>query len=299
MPLFDVLIPGADPQSPSLNVRIEAESWTQALRNGLARMGDPADVRNVLVEITPKGTLVTEPKSGRVFRIVEIHDGSAKDTEEPPHHSVRNVDPPKESDHTATLKARALMPEEASVLQPSPLEKVGAGPGVALDTGVMQAVFEKGQGVYAQADEKKAAAYMLDLAMQVVGCDAGAVFVSHVGGNDLYFAAARGPKAEAAMSFRVPMGVGIVGFSAQEGVALAVSNVEQDPRFSKRISDSVGYKVHTIACAPAQISGRVYGAVELLNKKDGASFVMQDIDVLNYIAYTFADYLRRMGHTGA
>jgi hypothetical protein len=298
MPSFDVLIPGADPQAPALSVRIEAESWTQALRNSLTRMGDPADVRNVLVDITAKGILVTEPKTGRVFRIKELGAaGEEPEAEEQAAPPVRNLAPPKESDHTATLRAKTLMPEEASVLKPSPLE--GKDITQAKIEKMLQQAFEKAQGVFVYADVQQAAEYLLDVAMDLIGCDAGSVFVSSVSENQLRFVAARGPKAKEAMAFKVPMGVGIVGFSAQEGVALAVAHVEKDPRFSKRISDSVGYPVHTLACAPAQIAGRVYGAVELLNKHHQASFEMHEIDVLNYIAYVFADYLRRTGHTGA
>ena len=45
------------------------------------------------------------------------------------------------------------------------------------------------------------------------------------------------------MKFRVPMGQGIVGFAAQEGVSLAVSDVEKDERFCKDIPDKIGYPV--------------------------------------------------------
>ena len=71
---------------------------------------------------------------------------------------------------------------------------------------------------------------------------------SDISDDDLQFVAATGPKASEVMKFRVPMGQGIVGFAAQEGVSLAVSDVEKDDRFYKDISDKIGYPVIIVDC---------------------------------------------------
>src|SRR5689334_22374121 len=74
MPLFEVFIPGTQPDGFNITARIRADSWIQALRNGLSRLGDTTDVRNVLCDITESGIEVTEPVGGRVFRIRELPD---------------------------------------------------------------------------------------------------------------------------------------------------------------------------------------------------------------------------------
>ena len=63
-----------DPDGFNVTARIRADSWIQGLRNGLSKLGDTADVRNVMCDITEDGIDVTEPASGRVFRIRELPD---------------------------------------------------------------------------------------------------------------------------------------------------------------------------------------------------------------------------------
>ena len=40
MPLFEVFIPTTDPDGFNITARIRADSWIQALRNGLSKLGD-------------------------------------------------------------------------------------------------------------------------------------------------------------------------------------------------------------------------------------------------------------------
>ncbi len=159
-------------------------------------------------------------------------------------------------------------------------------------------LFEQTQGLYDHDDLRSAARFLLDLAHRAIPSDSGAVFIADINRQDLFFAAATGPKADEVMSFRVPMGAGIVGFSAQEGVSLAVSDVNKDPRFYANISEALGYETNSILCAPAQLEGRVFGAVELINKKNGNSFSADEVNLLNYLAHELADYMVNTGQTG-
>ncbi len=159
-------------------------------------------------------------------------------------------------------------------------------------------MFEAAQALYDCEDVRAAGRLILELAMKAIPSDSGAVFISDINQNDLFFAAAAGPKADDVMSFRVPMGKGIVGFSAQSGVSLVVSDVQKDPRFYATISKALGYESHSMICAPAQQSGRVFGAIELINKQNGTSFSGDELNILNYLAHEFADYLINTGQTG-
>ena len=73
MPLFEVFIPASSPEDFDITARIRGDTWMQALRNGIAKLG-VADVRNVFCDITEAGIDVTEPASGRVFRIRELSE---------------------------------------------------------------------------------------------------------------------------------------------------------------------------------------------------------------------------------
>lgn len=133
--------------------------------------------------------------------------------------------------------------------------------------------------------------FVMDMAMDKIGAESGSILFADVNGRELYFATARGPKAGAVMDFRVPMGQGIVGFCTREGVSLAISDVNNDPRFYKEISESLGYQTYGLLCAPIQHEGRVYGAIEVMNKKNRDGFSADETNALAYIGRQLAQYV--------
>jgi GAF domain-containing protein len=132
--------------------------------------------------------------------------------------------------------------------------------------------------------------YLLELAMDKIACEAGFVLLTR--GDQLRFAVGRGAKAAEVLKagIPIPVGTGITGFCAQELVCLAVSDVEKDRRFFRRISRAVGYETRSILCSPVVKAGRVYGTIELKNKKGGA-FDGADLAVLAYLAHQAANLL--------
>ncbi len=133
--------------------------------------------------------------------------------------------------------------------------------------------------------------FVMDMAMDKVGAESGSVLFADVNGRELYFATARGPKADEIMDYRVPMGKGIVGFCTREGVSLAISDAPNDPRFYKSISESLGYETQGLLCAPIQYEGRVYGALELINKKSHTGFSANEMNALTYLGRQLAQYV--------
>ncbi len=136
--------------------------------------------------------------------------------------------------------------------------------------------------------------FVMELAMEKVPADSGAVLFADVHGRELYFATARGPKSDAIMDFRVPMGQGIAGFCAREGVSLAISDAQNDPRFYRKIQAALGYETQSVVCAPIQHEGRVYGCLELINRREGSHFTSNEVNALTYIGKQFAEYINRL-----
>ncbi len=132
--------------------------------------------------------------------------------------------------------------------------------------------------------------FVMDLALSKVGAEAGSVMFADINGSELYFATARGPEAEKVMNFRIPMGVGIAGFCAREGVSLAISDAKKDDRFYPKVSETIGYPTRSICCAPIQFEGRVYGAIELMNKEEDV-FTSTEVNALTYIGRQLAQYV--------
>ena len=140
-------------------------------------------------------------------------------------------------------------------------------------------LFEKGRS--------DALYFLLDLAMEKVPADSGTVYVADLNRHDLGFAAVRGPKAAEllALKLRIPMGKGFVGFCAQEGVAVAISDVQRDKRFFREISDRIGYETRSMLTTPIILHGRTLGAIQLINKKGSSSFNQGELSVLHYLAH--------------
>lgn len=133
--------------------------------------------------------------------------------------------------------------------------------------------------------------FVMDMVVEKLDAESGSILFADVNGRELYFATARGPKAEEIMDFRVPMGKGIVGFCAREGVSLAISDAQKDPRFYQEISKALGYETRSLACSPVQHEGRVYGAIEVINKRGGSSFSGQEISAMAYIGRQLAGFV--------
>lgn len=133
--------------------------------------------------------------------------------------------------------------------------------------------------------------FALELAVKRIPSEAGWLLLADMNRRDLYFATATGPRAEEVIDYRLPMGKGIAGFCAVNGVSMALSDVERDPRFQLSISKSIGYRIDSVACAPVQHEGRVFGAIQIMNHQARAEYTPAELDILNYIARRTAEFL--------
>ena len=61
---------------------------------------------------------------------------------------------------------------------------------------------------------------------------------------------------------------------------------------------SARFETRSILCSPAQQEGRVFGALELINKSGNTTFTRDEVNVLNYLAHELAEYLVNTGQTG-
>lgn len=83
---------------------------------------------------------------------------------------------------------------------------------------------------------------------------------------------------------RIPLDQGIAGYVAMTGQPIAISNVEQDARFSRDFARSTGYVPRSILAMPLTSGERVLGVMEVLDKIDAPSFGMQDMELLGIFA---------------
>lgn len=281
MPRFEVFVPAAPPRVPTdLALRVEAVDWLGALKSGLARLGETHPASHLVCAIQADGSIhVTDPDSGRVFRILELP-------------AVTPVAPgpvPRQAGRAADVGE-----SRGPLLTPShPIGRITVGvkaEDVLAD--VSPEVAELGR----IRDRQAGLGLVLDTALRVIGCEAGTVFIAGPGRRELSFEVVRGPVAERllALGLKVPFGVGVAGFCAQENVALAVSDVEKDQRFDRAVSEATGYQTRSLLCAPMARDGRVVGCLEVVNKKGPRPFDQKDLAVLTRLAAELAVFLGRV-----
>jgi hypothetical protein len=331
---YEVYIPSEDEDGFDTTITVEAENWMSALKSGLERTGEGADaVRNVMCDIKDDNSIhVTDATTQRVFVLEELGEEAPEDIDDEdvakaPSETEEEIDfevqeePSDESDagdepvpsaeaHDGDrmrvgsqtqkeLKASEdsqakVVGEERKKTDRTRAQSIGRSEEKVSES-IIEDMFLEIQPIHSEdMDMEEAVNFVLDLAMDKIDAESGSILFADVSGQELYFAAARGPKADEIMDFRVPMGEGIVGFCSREGVSLAIGDAQEDPRFYEDISESLGYPTDSLLCSPIQYRGRVYGAVELVNKKGGSTFTTNEMNALSYVGRQMAEFVNRV-----
>src|SRR3989304_6685305 len=79
---------------------------------------------------------------------------------------------------------------------------------------------------------------------------------------------------------RIPRGQGVVGWVVENRQPLFVPDASKDPRFFSTVDKKFGFQTRTLMCVPLITKGRVLGALEVVNCKDGGHFSEEDIPFL-------------------
>lgn len=110
---------------------------------------------------------------------------------------------------------------------------------------------------------------ILDIAMERVGARAGSVLLAEDERDSLYFRTTRGEKSDALRSMRLKSGQGIAGHVAESNEIVRVSNAEDSEFHDRSIARKLGVTTGAVLCVPVRAGSRTFGALELLNKKNG------------------------------
>ena len=128
----------------------------------------------------------------------------------------------------------------------------------------------------------------VDAAARIFGAAAASVCLVDEQEEFLEFKVAYGAGRDDILGLRIPVNQGIAGYVAMTGQPIAVSNVQQDARFSKDFASSTGYVPRSILATPLISGDRVIGVMEVLDKIDAPSFGMQDMELLGLFAHQAA-----------
>ncbi len=134
---------------------------------------------------------------------------------------------------------------------------------------------------------------IVSAAARIFGASAAAIMLVDEVQKCLVFRVEVGNKQENLVGTRIPLDKGIAGYVAMTGQAISVSNVQQDSRFNKDFAQSTGYLPDSILAAPLLLDDRVIGVLEVLDKIQGSSFGMQDMELMGLFAHQAALAIRQ------
>ena len=102
--------------------------------------------------------------------------------------------------------------------------------------------------------------------------EAGSLVLLDPATNELVFEVVHGGAGASLVGKRMPSDQGIVGWVTTNRESVLVSDVSKHARWFKEFDQKTQFITHSILAAPIMIGGRTIGAVELINRRDGALF---------------------------
>ncbi|MFH2091550.1 MAG: GAF domain-containing protein [Pseudomonadota bacterium] len=106
--------------------------------------------------------------------------------------------------------------------------------------------------------------------------------------GELVFSVPTGPNADALKDIRIPPGVGIAGWVAENQHYVLVEDAKQDSRFYSHIDDMTGAQTRSLLCVPMRAKRKLIGVLEVINKNSGSSFTEDDALLLNIFSHQAA-----------
>lgn len=249
---------------PSLTV--ESESWMGALGDVLERYAIE-DTSGVECDVLPEGDIAVHSPRGR-FVLQEFDEAAA---------------PGPRLGPTAVSVSPELLDAPDVAHAPAWRTREAASDDDLAD------IQERSRGILDGETADVACALALDLLMEHVPAESGAVLLADRRTRDLRFIAARGPRARGLVGVVVPVGRGIAGLTVRAGMALTIREAAGDPRHFAEVDQRTGYHTHTILSVPVRGPHGPIGCIQLLNPFAGATFLPWHQTAVQVVAARIAE----------
>jgi len=154
-------------------------------------------------------------------------------------------------------------------------------------------LFKISETINTLRDEKKLLEFVLKSALTKVGATRGSIMLRDPEMDMLRIATSVGLPDEIKDSAEVKLGEGISGWVAQEGKALLVANVDEDPQFKNASHDLPDKSFVSVPLempedngisVPVKSSKRVLGVINVNRKLNGQQFTPGDLKTLSILA---------------
>lgn len=121
---------------------------------------------------------------------------------------------------------------------------------------------------------------LTDVAAESMNCEAASIMLVNERKSELEFIVATGEKKNRLETMTVPIGEGIAGWVALNGMPQIVNDTSKDSRFTGKIDEESGFITRQILAAPLIIENRIIGVLEVINTRDNRQFSNEDVRML-------------------
>lgn len=143
---------------------------------------------------------------------------------------------------------------------------------------------EVGRTISSTLDLRAALNLVIEKAAEILQAEAASLFLVDAETDELVFEVALGPTAPNLLGTRLPKGKGIVGTVAQTLEPAIVNDVAGDARHYKGYDKDGEFVTRALIAVPLIYKDTAIGVIEVLNKRDGTPFDLDDQNLLQAFA---------------
>ena len=122
------------------------------------------------------------------------------------------------------------------------------------------------------------------VAAELTESEAASILLLDARTGELRFRAATGDASQQLSDIPVPLEGSIAGRVVTTGTPVVVTNAEEEPTHYKQVAEQTGVVTNSLLAVPMHIKERPIGVLEVINKKGGAQFTHDDIEMLGALA---------------
>lgn len=142
---------------------------------------------------------------------------------------------------------------------------------------------------------------LMTITRDIIGVEAATLFQLDHSARELVFNIVLGPSERTLQRDRLSVDRGIAGWVVRNSEPLLIPDARRDTRFEHAVDRRTGFETRSVLCVPLRAHGEVWGAIQLINKIDGA-FTDRDLQILRIVAVVgglLQEFDTRMEHESA
>ena len=133
-------------------------------------------------------------------------------------------------------------------------------------------------------DTRVSLSYLTDLAAEIMNCEAASIMLVNNITRMLEFVEVTGDKKQRLETISVPLGEGIAGWVAVNGIPQIVNETRADSRFTGKVDDESGFVTRNLIAVPMILDGEIIGVLEVINARGNRIFTQDDLKVMDDMA---------------